>query len=397
MATALFLCDAFAGAGLSPEEQEGGDSYGADFGYADDDIVRKQEAGAICAIQACAGERVVANTCEEYSGDTLFRLFDSEWRLVAENDDALGDHVSYDDDENDNAASHAYYDDHYSYGSSEVPKCSKIAYTVPVGNASSSNASSTSVCSTYYLQQTCRGFESCSGRTRVAGGIAAPSSEPSGVPSAAPSAAADWKESVFVFSFRAKVDILFKCDNSRCSDMAELDAPAQEAFREMFASSMTGAALEDVSQVSVSVASSYWPRMRGIFSIQVISANSSSMPAAIAQLSSEIEGSFSSQADTLSALFLSRSYALGSQVVTENRSITVSFYNLLVSAEFRVEEEVQTFVPSAVPSGSPTVDPTRCTFVKTATVCWIASDLNFMYFVIFVFFVNVHQYSSLFR
>jgi hypothetical protein len=381
---ALFLCDAFVESGRGYGEGQEGE-YGDDgFGYADDDTARKQSAGTICAIEACEGQRLVASACEEYTGDTYFRLFDSEWGLVAQNDDVLGEAGSYDDDANDNlaeAGSESYESYYYKEGMAQA-RCSKIAYTVP---PLQTNASSTS-CSTYYLQQSCYGYESCSGRTRVAGGIAAPSSQPSGIPSAAPSGAADWKESVYVVSFRARVDMRFSCGGAskRCVGMTEMDAPSQEAFREMFASTMRALPADDVSLVSVSVVSTFWPTMRGIFSVQVLSTNASGSSSEVEQLSSEIELSFSTagqdQNSTLSSLFVERSVALGSATVTVNTSTQVSFLNVKVSGDFQLEQEVQTFVPSAVPSPSPTNNPSRGAHVSPSLpACLLACLLVYWY------------------
>jgi hypothetical protein len=312
---------------------------------------------------------------------------------VASNDDAMGEYDSYDDDENDNAASQSYYDDEYSYYGDQRPKCSKIAYTVPLltgvdnsTNSTGGEESTFSSCSTFYLQQSCRGLDSCSGRTRVAGGIAAPSSQPSGAPTAAPSGVADWKESMYVFQFRARVDMRFKCGGSKCTHFAALDYPAQEAFREMFASVMSSVALSDVSLVSVSVTSSFWPQLRGLFSTQVITANASAIPVVLAGLSAEIQSGFSTDSELLAALFLHRSTALGSAIVMENYSdtMTVEFYDLAVSEDFRLVEEVQSYVPSVVPSPSPTTDPTRGIVI----VSLIAPILELYCLIIFFFNID---------
>ena len=356
----MFQCEPFVDSreGLGSD----GQYYDDGFGYADDDSERRQSAGTICAIEACAGSRVVASACgEEYTGDPYFRLFDSEWRLVAANDDALGGPASFDDDDNDNAAYSYYSEDDY-YGqfpqttasSAGAVLCSKIAYTVPAANDTSSSSSSSS-CWTFYLQQSCRGEVACSGTTRVAGGLAAPSSQPSGVPTAAPSAGAAWKESQFVFSFRTSIEMRFKCGGSRCSGMTELDAAAQQAFLELFASCMRNESLGDVSIVSVAMSASYWPTMRGIFSTRGTTADSPGIPALIAALASEVQAVIAAESAALASVFVARSVALGSASVHENTT-TVQLYPPKVSEDFSVQE-VQTFVPSVMPSGEPSGQP----------------------------------------
>ena len=368
---ALFTCEPFTDTRQVANDDYGYYGYDFGFGYEDDDTDRKQSVGTICAIEACAGTRLVANVCEEYTGDTFFRLFDSDWQLVAENDNALGALDSYDDDENDNTA-YGYssnYGEEYYYLSPQKRRvaCSKIAYTVPVdtgmNNASGRLSEATSSCRIYYLQQSCRGEVSCSGTTQVAGGIAAPTSMPTTFPTAAPSGAADWKQSMYVFSFRTSVLIRFECDGSRCPGLVEMDGPSQEAFREVFASTMLNISLNDVSIVSVSMYYSYYPIFRGLFSTQVITDDSSRIREIIANLTSEMQEAFAPAKEgeevapsaILASMFVTRSVELGSVTVNGSRT-TVDFSPPEVSPEHRMEE-VQTFVPSANPSNAPTGIP----------------------------------------
>ena len=368
---ALFTCEPFTDTRQVANDDYGYFGYDFGFGYEDDDTDRKQSVGTICAIEACAGTRLVANVCEEYTGDTFFRLFDSDWQLVAENDNALGALDSYDDDENDNTAYgySSYYGEGYHYLSPQKREvaCSKIAYTVPVdtgmNNASGRLSEAASSCRIYYLQQSCRGEVSCSGTTQVAGGIAAPTSMPTTFPTAAPSGAADWKQSMYVFSFRTSVLIRFECDGSRCPGLVEMDGPSQEAFREVFASTMLNISLNDVSIVSVSMYYSYYPIFRGLFSTQVITDDSSRIPEIIANLTSEIQEAFAPAKEgeevapsaILASMFVRRTVELGS-VTVNGSSTTVDFSPPEVSPEHMMEE-VQSFVPSTSPSIRPSYLP----------------------------------------
>ena len=355
----LFVCDPFS-------ETVQYDDDG--FGFDDDDYLQKQKGGSICAVEACAGDLLVANVCEEYTGDTFLRLFDSDWSLIAENDDVVGSLTGYDDDESDNAVLYGgeyfgagpYYGSvQYGYGINPIPGgsegvgalCSKIVYLVPDLVNTSSLAPE---CSTYYIQQSCRGEGSCSGRTRVAGGIAAPTSLPTSVPTPAPSTPEEFKESVFVYSFRTRLTVQFECEGARCDGLAEMDGSSQEAFREVFAGSMSSVSLDDVSIVSVSLYSSYWPTFRGVFATTSKTGNASGIDAAIAALTAESQASFLD--GSMSAQFVNRSVELGSKSV--NRSTTVYFGVPETSAHVE-KQEVQTYPPSGVPTVAPSGHPSR--------------------------------------
>jgi hypothetical protein len=305
----------------------------------------------VCGIEACPGSVLVANVCEEFTGDTFFRLHDDAGVLVAVNDDVDGVHDSFDDDGVDSSVGveegYYYYsnvDDDFvpavggcsgengGEGEGEIEGggpgvlevrnsglCSKIRYVVPATNSSG--------CRTYFLHQGCYGSSSCSscsGTTRVAGGIAAPTGQPSGVPTAAPSALSEFKESMFVYSFKTRIHMRLMCDGSRCGGLAELDAAAQQTFLEVFASSMRNVSVSDVSAVKHTLTTNDFTTATGTFATQGRTANASGIEAAIAALSSEIQTSFSSEADALASEFVSRSVALGSVSVTVN-STTVLF------------------------------------------------------------------------
>ena len=299
------------------------------FGYDDDDYLQ-HDGSSVCVIEACAGAKLVVNLCEEYTGDTFLRLFDDNISMLAENDDITDENLG-----------------NVSVGA----LCSKIVYLVPDLVNTSSLAPE---CSTYYIQQSCRGEGSCSGRTRVAGGIAAPTSLPTSVPTPAPSTPEEFKESVFVYSFRTRLTVQFECEGARCDGLAEMDGSSQEAFREVFAGSMSSVSLDDVSIVSVSLYSSYWPTFRGVFATTSKTGNASGIDAAIAALTAESQASFLD--GSMSAQFVNRSVELGSKSV--NRSTTVYFGVPETSAHVE-KQEVQTYPPSGVPTVAPSGHPSR--------------------------------------
>ena len=195
-----------------------------------------------------------------------------------------------------------------------------------------------------------------SGTTPVAGGIAVPTSLPTTFPTAAPSSEADWKQSMYVISFESSVLIRFECDISPCLGIDEMDDPSQQAFREVFASSMQNVSLDDVSIVSVLVHNSHYPTFRGVFSTQFITDDSSRIHEIIGNLTAEMNETFASAtvegeeapSSILASTFVERSVELGS-VIFALSNPTVIFSPPEVSTEYWMEE-VQTFVPSSAPS-----------------------------------------------
>ena len=195
-----------------------------------------------------------------------------------------------------------------------------------------------------------------SGTTPVAGGIAVPTSLPTIFPTTAPSGEADWKQSMYVISFESSVLIRFECDISPCLGIDEMDDPSQQAFREVFASSMQNVSLDDVSIVSVLVHNSHYPTFRGVFSTQFITDDSSRIHEIIGNLTAEMNETFASAtvegeeapSSILASTFVERSVELGS-VIFALSNPTVIFSPPDVSTEYGMEE-VQTFVPSSAPS-----------------------------------------------
>jgi hypothetical protein len=321
---------------------------------------------------------MVMTSCEDFTGNTMFLLRDDEGQLVASSvkgqsteeavvddnavdDDEFEELFSYDDDFEDGASVDHYgygYDDYGGECSPVTPSCSKIRYVVPANNSG---------CRTYFLHQGCFGrgaCASCSGRTRVAGGIAAPTSQPSGIPSAAPSGVADWKESVYLFSFKIRINMIFYCGGVSClvpgsSVFPQLDEPAREAFRQVLASTMANVSLAEVSTLKIENAvqnlDGSVPVIQGTFSTRQVTSNSSAIPGAVAQLGAASEALFLARNDALGNDFVARCVLLGSETVTAN--MTAAFTAHWTSEDFGVEE-VQTYPPSGAPSAQPSESPT---------------------------------------
>jgi hypothetical protein len=344
---------------------------------------------AVCGITACEGSVVVANVCEEFTGRTMLHLYDDEDTLVAMNVVASGDTDSVDDDSEDSAVDgdtlEAYYaydddfgeggvgmsDDYYYEGSSECEPvkatCSKLRYVIPTRTSTGTGTgtgANTTVCRTYYLRQGCFGRGSCaacSGRTRVAGGIAAPTAQPTTLPTSSPSTIVDWKESMYVFTFKVQIKLILWCDECQGQTKnASLDEPAQEAFREVFVSSMTNKSVTDVDTLKVfntyiESPDGQFPITVGTFAIREVSSNRSAIPAMVKELSDESSELFSTEYEQLGVNFIELSVTRGSVIVHEN--MTAVFISHVTSKDFEVEE-VQTYAPTGEPTVIPSSDPT---------------------------------------